>query len=322
MAHVRDMAEHLGLDADVMRYNATLKTLSAAYHTLYWDPTASSYRGGTQTANLLPLLLDIPTPQARQQAEAALVQSLAAHSNTTTSGIVGAAFVLDALLQAGRGDIALEMALKTTRPSWGFMVTQGPGTIWETWTDSSNSHNHPALTASIGTYLYRIAGIDPRSWTDGVVSFNPEPNCVRTIRSASAEVDTAHGLAAVQWSYSSSLFYMHATVPHGARKGRLYLHVPPDAQNTPATTRMCLSVDPPELTVGRHTPCTMADDVVCAAGGAEGLASAARQWDNVGRTSAVVLSVSSLSPRNEPAQVILEVVSGTHAVRLQVCPQP
>ena len=40
------------------------------------------------------------------------------------------------------------------------MVAQGPGTIWETWDDSSNSHNHPALAASIGVYLYAAAGLE------------------------------------------------------------------------------------------------------------------------------------------------------------------
>ena len=33
-----------------------------------------------------------------------------------------------------------------------------PEQIWETWTDTSNSHNHPALSADIGVYLYSLAG--------------------------------------------------------------------------------------------------------------------------------------------------------------------
>ena len=46
-------------------------------------------------------------------------------------------------------------------PSWGWMVIKGPGTIWESWTDSTNSHNHPALSADIGVYLYSLAGLEP-----------------------------------------------------------------------------------------------------------------------------------------------------------------
>jgi hypothetical protein len=88
-----------------------------------------------------------------------------AAGNATSSGLVGASFVLQALVLAGRGDIALAMALREEEPSWGHMVKQGPGTIWETWDDTSNSHNHPMFTASIGPYLYSIAGLDPSTWT-------------------------------------------------------------------------------------------------------------------------------------------------------------
>ena len=47
------------------------------------------------------------------------------------------------------------------------MVLSGPGTIWETWTDTSNSRNHPALSATIARYLYLLAGLDlkPDVWT-------------------------------------------------------------------------------------------------------------------------------------------------------------
>jgi hypothetical protein len=43
----------------------------------------------------------------------------------------GASYTLQALVMAGRGDIALAMAMREEEPSWGYMVKQGPGTIWE-----------------------------------------------------------------------------------------------------------------------------------------------------------------------------------------------
>ena len=104
---------------------------------------AKSYKGGAQTANLMPLILNIPPPAERALAAAAFVAKVQAAGNATSSGLVGASFVLQALVLSGRGDIALSMAMRKEEPSWGYMVAQGPGTIWETWNDASNSHNHP-----------------------------------------------------------------------------------------------------------------------------------------------------------------------------------
>ncbi len=37
--------------------------------------------------------------------------------------------MLQALQLANRSDIALAMALRTTYPSWGYMLEKGPGTM-------------------------------------------------------------------------------------------------------------------------------------------------------------------------------------------------
>lgn len=78
----------------------------------------------------MPLILDIPPPAERGLAAEAFVAKVEAAGNATSSGLVGASFVLQALRLAGRGDIALSMAMRDEEPSWGYMVKQGPGTIW------------------------------------------------------------------------------------------------------------------------------------------------------------------------------------------------
>ncbi len=70
------MAVHLGKQDDVDKYNATLRRLRTVYHNKYWDAGAKSYRGGTQTANLLPLILDIPPTAEREMAASAFVAAV------------------------------------------------------------------------------------------------------------------------------------------------------------------------------------------------------------------------------------------------------
>ncbi len=269
------MAAHLGKASDAASYNVSLTKLRAAYHAKYWDAAAHSYHGGSQTANLMPLILGIPPPAARAQAAAAFVAKVEAAGNATDSGLVGASYVLQALVQAGRGDIALAMAMREEKPSWGFMVKQGPGTIWETWDDSTNSHNHPMFTASIGPYLYSITGLDPTTWSvsahlasaaaagagaadthaeeEITVHLTPDPHAVRVLGQASGRVMTQCGEVSVAWRARGDSFAMNATMPHNCGRARLQMHVVGAA----AAAQCCVSGfpvhgGPDDATLPRH----------------------------------------------------------------------
>ena len=122
-----EIATAAGNTDDAASYNETLLKLKAGYHKAYWDAKTQSY-GASQTANLLPLYLDI-TPAALVPAAAkAYVDAVTNNKNLTNSGIIGSAYMLQTLAKVGRGDIALRIALATSEPSWGHMVLQGPGT--------------------------------------------------------------------------------------------------------------------------------------------------------------------------------------------------
>mmetsp|Transcript_19634 Transcript_19634/g.52347 ORF Transcript_19634/g.52347 Transcript_19634/m.52347 type:complete len:977 (-) Transcript_19634:139-3069(-) len=223
VSHFVELARASGHDEDAASYGSVLSKLKAAYHAHYWNATTRSY-GTTQTANLLPLFLDIPPPDVRPDAQAAFVASLNEANNMTTAGIIGAAYMLQTLSKIGRGDIALEMATATREPSWGHMILQGPGTIWESWDDSTNSHNHPALAASVGPYLFELAGVLRESWNEGFV-FELDPVTARIVKSASVHVGSASGQFSFTWALSAQDFTLSARIPHG-EKAELRLLAP------------------------------------------------------------------------------------------------
>ena len=244
VSHLVDMAEYLGKHADAKAYNRTLLSLKAAYHRTYWDLSCRCYKSGSQTANLMPLILNIPPSDLEtKMAAKAFVENVEKAKNATNSGLVGASFVLQALVSAGRGDIALSMAMREDEPSWGYMVKKGPGTIWETWNDQSNSHNHPMFTASIGPYLYSIVGIDPSTWSipshwrrlrgNGTINLNkhvtmhvtPDVHAVQILKAAHGRIETRCGPVKVAWKMEEKIFHMNATIPHNCGRARLVLHV-------------------------------------------------------------------------------------------------
>jgi alpha-L-rhamnosidase len=50
------------------------------------------------------------------------------------------------LTQLHRSDLAYDLAVQTTFPSWGYMLANGATTLWELWQDktgpSMNSQDH------------------------------------------------------------------------------------------------------------------------------------------------------------------------------------
>jgi alpha-L-rhamnosidase len=105
-----EIAQHAGKSEDALQYNATLVKLKKAYHNFWWEPNTKSY-GPSQTANLLPLYLDIPPPELVADASAAYVGAVLKNGNHTDSGIIGSAYMLQTLKKIGRGDLALSIAL-------------------------------------------------------------------------------------------------------------------------------------------------------------------------------------------------------------------
>ena len=205
--------------------------LECADHEAYWNPENESY-GAAQTANLLPLFLGITPAAVVPAATRAYVSAIAKHKFLTNSGIIGAAYMLQTLGKVGHGDIALKIALATSEPSWGFMVEKGPGTIWETWSDSTNSHNHPALAADIGVFLYTLAGVQPSTWgahgtAHRVITFILDPKTARTVNAASVHVGSAGGRAAFSWAFREQRD--HHQLPLGDDKSLLDGHRPPAA---------------------------------------------------------------------------------------------
>ncbi len=53
------------------------------------------------------------------------------HHGYTTSGLLGMQGLMEVLTDTGHPDVALTIATRTKRPSWGYMTAQGATTTWE-----------------------------------------------------------------------------------------------------------------------------------------------------------------------------------------------
>ena len=209
------MATALGRGEDAATYSKLGDAVQAGFTATYADATPD-----TQLAYAMPLALGIVPPDREQAMLGKLIRDLAAHDMHVTTGFVGTTFVYQALGRYHRNDVALALAERTDGPSFGYMLANGPGTIWEKWTNSSapdgtSSKDHIGLAGSIGQWYYQqLAGIQPG--TPGWRTFTLAPSVVGDLTRVTASQETVRGKIVSSWTRTGSTLTYNASVPVGA----------------------------------------------------------------------------------------------------------
>lgn len=167
------IAETLGQATDSARYTQLARSIAKAFCAEYLDKDGR-LTGDTQTAYLLALDFGLQPEAMRPAAAKRLVELIEASGGHLQTGFLGVRHICPVLSDNGAADLAIDLLLKDTYPSWGFSIAQGATTIWERWDGwtpekgfqsvNMNSFNHYAYGA-VGEWIWsRIAGID---WIEG-----------------------------------------------------------------------------------------------------------------------------------------------------------
>lgn len=219
LRNAASMATLLGYGADATAFTNAVKPLVDAIQAAYLNPTTHTFGTG-QVANAVALEMGIVPPQYLDIAFAAIVTDVVARGGHLDGGIIGLQQVMRVLSEHGRADLVAGYLDKTDKPSFGFMLAHGPGTIWEWWggLDSSNvnSLNQPAYGGAPGEWFYGYAaGIQPQpgAGQGGYHDIIFAPQIEGTGSSASATVQTVRGPVSSEWTRSGDNLTYSVTVP-------------------------------------------------------------------------------------------------------------
>lgn len=160
-----EMASALGRTQEAVAYTALASSVSALMVQSLFN--AGIWDGGDGNMNAQAMALAIGLGGAATAPElpltvAAMVKDAVNREYHPSGGVSSIRWTLQGFTAGNRTDIALQMALVPTSPSWAYMSTPDmPGTIWEAWTGtatkSDGSKNHPMFTGGIGVWLYDSA---------------------------------------------------------------------------------------------------------------------------------------------------------------------
>jgi alpha-L-rhamnosidase len=181
------VATILGKNSDAKKYQSQFQTIKKAFQNEYVTPNGrlSSH---SQTAYILALQFNLLEDKQKTNAVEYLVELIRKRKNHLSTGFLGTPYICHVLTQNGYSNVAYQLLLQKSYPSWLYPTTRGATTIWERWdgiqTDSLfaskklNSFNHYAYGA-VGDWMYKtITGINenPQIPAYKHIILRPEPS--------------------------------------------------------------------------------------------------------------------------------------------------
>jgi len=221
------MANAVGKGEDAQRYDELTSNIRAAFQKEYIRDDGQ-VGTGTQTSYVVALYTKMAPAALEPLLVDKLVNDIEARNWHLSTGFLETPFLLFALADHGRSDVAYRLLLNDTYPSWGYMLSKGATTWWERWNGDSgdpamNSYNHYAF-GSVIAWVYRYAaGIDTTAAAPGFKEIVVHPHLNERMTSARAEYDSIYGKIVSDWTGTAARpFSLHVTIPANT-SARVYL---------------------------------------------------------------------------------------------------
>lgn len=215
-------ANVLGKKEDAAKYTALLQKIKDAFNKEYVTANGRLV-SSTQTAYVLALNFDMLPESVRQSTAQRLVDNIKSYDNHLTTGFLGTPYLTHVLTRFGFDDVAYDLLLQESYPSWLYPVKMGATTIWERWdgikpdstfqVPSMNSFNHYAYGA-IGDWIYRVvAGIDTKDNAPGYKEIVIKPHLRTRLDKGTATLQTPYGKVESDWLLKDGIQSLNVTIP-------------------------------------------------------------------------------------------------------------
>lgn len=217
-AELATVARILGRDGDAERHDELAAHAADAWRTEFLadDGTVTP---DTQATYTRALAFGLIPDDLRAAAVARLVELIRAAGTHLSTGFLATPFLLPVLADAGRLDVAYELLLRDTEPSWLVMLDRGATTVWEEWGGvdaggvahaSLNHYGKGAVISFLHRYVAGLGLVEP-----GWRRFRVAPRPGGGLTWASAHHDSPYGRIEVRWERHPGGLGLDVAVPPG-----------------------------------------------------------------------------------------------------------
>lgn len=211
------MAELLGRGAESVRYAALAEEVRQAFNRTFFDPVASRYATGSQTAQAMPLVLGLADSSRREAVFGSLVESVTGSGKALTAGDIGFHYLVRALSDGGAAGLLYEMNARDDVPGYGFQLKKGATALTESWAALERvSNNHLMLGHLMEWFFSGLAGINQTGASVAFRELEIAPQPAGPICAASATFESPYGTVRTDWRKEGERFELKLVVPVNA----------------------------------------------------------------------------------------------------------
>ncbi len=211
------LAEIIGNKEAATRCAALADESAAAWAKAFLDPETGKVAEGNQTEQLFAFGFGAAVQEARPKVFEQLLKAVNGAENgpALTTGIYATRFLMEELSKGGRSDLAYQLAVKKTFPSWGWMLENGATTLWEDWqgTDNVKSHNHPMFGSISGWFHRWLGGIQVAEDAVGADRITIRPQVVDGLTHVKCSHRTIRGLIESNWKVKDGIREFEIVIP-------------------------------------------------------------------------------------------------------------
>lgn len=209
-------ANLIGKKADYEKFTALSVKIKNAINSKYLNRETGIYASGFQTELSAPLHWGIVPGELRSKVAENLANRVIADGKRLDVGLLGTKTILNALSANGYADLAYELALQKTFPSWGWWIVNGATTLYENWPINSKSDislNH-IMFGEIGAWFYKSpGGIYPDEQQPGFKNTLLKPDFVKGLNSFEANHTGPYGMILSSWKRKGKKIEYHVIIP-------------------------------------------------------------------------------------------------------------
>jgi alpha-L-rhamnosidase len=175
----------------------------------------------TQANHVRALAFHLVPEELREQTADRLVALIRGADTHLGTGFLATPQLLPVLAESGHLDVAYELLLRETPPSWLAMVDRGATTVWEEWEGidlagvARASLNHYSKGAVISFLHEYVAGIRLADHEVAYRRFRIEPRPGGGITWAEGVHDSPYGRIESSWRITDGELHLTTTVPPG-----------------------------------------------------------------------------------------------------------
>ncbi|OXU15095.1 family 78 glycoside hydrolase catalytic domain [Sedimentisphaera salicampi] len=214
------IAETLGREEDAAKYSRLFEQLRRAFNKAYIS-SDGKIKGDSQTGYVLAISCGLVRGEIAELAAEHLVRRIKEENDHLSTGFVGTKDLMLALDNIGRSDLAYQLLLNDTFPSWGFSIKHGATTIWERWNGwtpeqgfadpGMNSFAHYSFGAVCQWIYETIGGIKTGGNAFKNIIIQPKPGgdldwAKTSYRSIRGEIKT-------EWKIEGGKFILDVEIP-------------------------------------------------------------------------------------------------------------